>query len=761
MAVNNQLSKGFANFKGLDLRSSDLQRSSEFASEIRNVDFRKTGAMVKRKGYQAKTSALGGFGLHTYNDIDTVTGKITEKLISIDETLHYLTKSTITVSYSGAGTAYCEMFLDADTGHFFFDIYEDNVRVLNKNLGTGIEEAFPVLLSFLITDINALTDFSASAAGIDTEPACFRKTFRNLELAPSNTIEYEYWITASLPANAPTPFSGAQANITDDEFENASFASLNNVMYIATGYDSLYKFDGTRLYKAGLPQPAAVTSTNLIAGSITDTDVQYAYTYEYTDAKGNIIESILSDKTALISPSSNDVEVTVSNILDTTGFDTDSTDLKINLYRTTASGTTLYLVKTVINDGTSATQVIVDDVTSAAILSNVEYIDPIKPHGLPPVVKYLTTYQGLLVAAGDPTNVNTVYYSDIDSPEYFPPAQNSFLVDTSLGDKVTGIAPLGNSLFVFKNRSISQVTGTIADDIFRVDLFGNSSIGCAAYHTIKEVNGNLAFLSNTGIFALNQNEQSLKDISEIIEPEFSALRNNFVFKKAVAIHDLDEDKYMIYMPVLDSNNQGTSASKVYAYDFFRDAWLVWTNINALGGLALLNEDLYFTERRYSLVAVGLAHATYKRLNTGTTYDYADHATAIDFFYKSHWETFGEPSVFKKWLRCKIHSLDASLDDFESEAFTLALTTELDYVNNVPSTQLIFDFSGSQNGGWGLDPWGLFSWGATRLSSKLSKLRAAKAKSLRLILKNNNLLENVLISGYEFEVAAPYGAFIKE
>lgn len=760
MAVNNLLNKGFANFRGLDLRSSDLQRSSEHASEIKNADFRKTGAMVKRKGYQCKSTSTGGFGLHTYNDIDTTTGKITEKIVAIDSNLHIGTSETLTITYSGAGVAYCEMFLDSATGNFFFDVYEDNVRILNKDLGAGVEEASPVALSDLISDINALADFSAVASGITTEPAAFLNIGRDLELAPSTAINYEIWTAATLPTNAPSPFATAQANKNDTEFENASFASINNVLYIATGYDAMYKFDGTKLYKAGLPKPASAPTTNLIAGSITDTSVKYMYTYEYTDAKGNIIESIPSDESATLSPSSQNVEVTVSNILDTTGFDTDSTDLKINLYRTTAAGTTFYLVKTVVNDGTSATQVITDDVTAGTITTLLEYITPIKEHGLPPIVKYITVYQGLLIASGDPTNVNSVYYSDIDSPEYFPAGDNAFLVDTFLGDKVTGIAPLGNSLFVFKNRSITQVTGTIAEDTFRVDLFGSSTIGCSAHHSIKEVNGNLVFLSEKGIYSMNQNEQSLTDLSEIIEPEFSRLRNNFTFKKAVAINWLDEDKYIIYMPV-EASNAATTSSKIYVFDYFRSAWLIWDNINAMGGMSIINQELYFTERRLSVLDGFVKYFSYKFLQSGTTYDYADHAASISFIYKSNWETFGEPSIFKKWLRCKIHSLDASLDDFESESFTLNLETELDYTPGVPSTQLEFDFSGSQSGGWGIDAWGLFSWGATRLTSQLSKLKSTKAKSLRLIIKNNNLLENVLISGYEFEVATPYKEFIKE
>lgn len=759
MAVKNILTKGFANFRGLDLRSSDLQRSSEYASELLNVDFRKTGALVKRKGYQAKTESQGGFGLHTFSDIDNTTGAVTQKLISIGSSASILSEETLTVAYTGGGTAYCEMFLDKATGSFFFDIYEDNVRLLHKDLGDGVEEATPVTLSDLIVDINALADFNAAASGGTSTPAAFLQIKRNLELSPSNTLTYQEWTAASLPANAPTPFATTQTNISNEDFENASFASINNVLYIATGYDPLYKFDGTRLYKAGLPKPETAPTTNLIAGSITDSNVKYMYTYEYTDAKGNIIESVPSDESATISPSSQDVEVTVSNILDTTGYDTDSTDLKINLYRTTASGTTFYLVKTVVNDGTTATQVITDDVTSTAILGQLEYIEPIKPHNLPPICRYITVYQGLLIAAGDPTNVNNVYYSDIDSPEYFPAGDNAFLVDTFFGDKVTAVAPLGNSLFVFKNRSIIQVTGTINEDVFRVDLFGSSTIGCEAHATLKEVNGNLVFLSDKGVYSLNQNEQSLTEVSEIIEPEFTKVNQPFNFKKAVALNWLDEDKYVIYMPS-ESSGAADSDSRMYAYDTYRQAWLIWDSINAMGGMSLLNRKLYFTERRFSALAGSAVYYNYHFLRAGNTYDYADHSDAISFVYKSNWETLQEPSRFKKWLRLKIHSLDASLDDFESEDFSLSIQTEADYIP-VTSTDITMDFSGSQDGGWGLDPWGLFSWGATRLTSRLSKLKPVKAKSLRLIIQNSDRLENVLVSGYEFEIAAPYQDFIKE
>jgi hypothetical protein len=147
------------------------------------------------------------------------------------------------------------------------------------------------------------------------------------------------------------------------------------------------------------------------------------------------------------------------------------------------------------------------------------------------------------------------------------------------------------------------------------------------------------------------------------------------------------------------------------------------------------------------------------LDTGTPDDYADHVSPIDFTYKSHWEALQEPSVFKKFLRIKVHSLDGTINDFETDKFSLDVTTEHDY-RPVTISSLTMDFSGGVLG-WGLTPWGLFNWGESRLEQLSSKLNSSKAKSLRTIFKNSEIHQNVLISGYEMEISTPYDLQIKE
>jgi len=147
------------------------------------------------------------------------------------------------------------------------------------------------------------------------------------------------------------------------------------------------------------------------------------------------------------------------------------------------------------------------------------------------------------------------------------------------------------------------------------------------------------------------------------------------------------------------------------------------------------------------------------LQNGNTYDYADHEQPISFEFKSHWETLGEPSMWKKFLRCKIHSYDTSLNDFESNSFTINLKTENDYILTT-RTNINYDFSGGALG-WGLGPWGEFPWGEARLVQLKKKLASKKARAMRVILSNSNLYENILVSGYELEVVVPYNTSMKE
>ena len=250
-------------------------------------------------------------------------------------------------------------------------------------------------------------------------------------------------------------------------------------------------------------------------------------------------------------------------------------------------------------------------------------------------------------------------------------------------------------------------------------------------------------------------------MSEKIEPKFDS---SYVEKRATAHYWIEKDLYVVSFPVFleDGSSQkylDTTNTFIMVYDLYRQAWFEWNNINFCGGIAEYKGDIYVLGFAQDPVALSTTRYIYKMLDAGTENDYADHDGAINFTYKSHWEAVGNPSVYKKFLRIKVHALDGTIGDFETDKYSLGISTEHDY-DQITQSVLSLDFSGGAQG-WGSSPWGEFSWGEARLEQMASKLASKKAKAVRVIFSNENLLENVLISGYELEIAAPYDLQIKD
>jgi hypothetical protein len=258
MATPNKLFKAFSMFAGLDLRVSDLLRKSDASTGMLNMTYRQTGALSKRKGYQIATEDEGAYGLHTFKNVNTTSGAITEELLTINSNLFKLNEYSFTITYSGSNTigVYYSLYLNSIDNKFYFDIYDNNVRVLNLDLGTGLEGS-PVSVNTLISSISAVTDFSAGAAtGGGTSPAAFISIANESSLLSPATLTFKNWSQATTPNGYSSPFNTFYGQRTVEGFENATFAQTNKVLLIATGHDVLHKYDGNRVYKAGLPLPS-------------------------------------------------------------------------------------------------------------------------------------------------------------------------------------------------------------------------------------------------------------------------------------------------------------------------------------------------------------------------------------------------------------------------------------------------------------------------------------------------------------------------
>lgn len=818
------INKYYSNILGLDLRVSDLLRQKGAATDTNNVLFRQTGALSKRPGYQIKNEAVGGAGLIKFNNVEIGTGIITEELLAIDDSLSRYTEQTFTITYSGSTNAFYDLYLDSDTATFKFDLYEDGALVFSQDCGTG-KGVSDTTVAQIKTLVDAETGFAMTITDAGSTPIAFAPIVRSKTLDSSGVDSYYYtWTTVSSPGTYTTPFSLHWARKDQSDFEIASYAQMLDVLYIANGYDALHKYDGSRVYKAGLPKPTTPTTSGGGAGSLGDSGSQaykWKYTFEHTDAKENILTGLESDEVTYTTAAPNESKViTMTNLTSGSGYNTstavvngtqagvtvitvdaghdllvgdqvyiddgvsgevvkrevtattattitidgdavDVTDndvlcpIKISLWRTKADGTIFYLEKEFINDTTNATTAYTS--TNADSTLVIDYLAPVKVPALPPVCRYLDVWRGQLVMTGNRENVNTVYYSDFDGESF--PSDQSFVTEARLGGGNSGIKSLDNSLFIFKPRSVITCTGDLGTDQFQVDALGDDGVGCVANASIKEIEGVLWFLGKNGIYTVNRAGHT--NVSEKIDPKFD---ETYVEKRAVAHYWIEKDLYMLHFPVFledGSSNKymDNTNSFVMVYDLYRSAWYEWSSLNFTGGIAEYNGMIYMHGFAQDPVALTANQYLTQVQDTGTSDDYADHETAISFTYKSHWEAMGEPSLYKKFLRIKIHALDGTIGDFETDKFSLDITTEHDYTQ-ITESSISLDFSGGAEG-WGNSPWGEFIWGEARLEQMRSKLASKKARALRVIFNNTNLQENILISGYELEVALPYDPQIKE
>lgn len=813
------INKYYNNILGLDLRVSDLNRSPNAATEAINVKFRQTGALSKRQGFHIRTDlATGGAGLVKFNNVEIGTGNITEELLILDDNLHKYTQQTYTVTYTGSGTAYYDFYLDKTSSTFKWDLYEDNVLLFSQDCGSG-KGASDTTVAGIKTLVDAETNFSMTITDVGSVPMAYSPITRVKTLNASGVANYYYtWTQIDTPNAYANPFSAHWAIRNNSDFEIASTSQAIDVLYIANGYDDLHKYDGSRVYKAGLPQPTAPTDGGQAAGALTG-DYKWKVTYEHTDAKQNILVSQASS-TLDVTLSSQQQDVTISVLDEDSGYGvaqaiingtqagvneitvdaghslkvgdqvyvddgvsgeivkrevtaTTATtitidgaavnvtnnetlsQLKISLYRTQAGGQLFYLVTEFVNDGSLTNFTHTDNELDSNLV--IDFIEPVKVPGLPPKCRYIDVWRNQLVMTGDRENVNTVYYSDFDIESF--PLDQSFVTEARLGGGNSGIKSLDNSLYVFKPRSVIAVTGDLGTDNFQVDGLGDDGVGCVANASIQEVDGVLWFLGKRGIYTVSR--EGYRKMSEQIEPKFDLAYEE---KRAVGFYWIEKDTYMVSLPVFDTDAGSAkyineTNSFILVYDLYRQAWVEWDTINLTTGVAEYQGNIYTAgnnEDPTNGLATSYLHIL---MDEGTEEDFADHTEAISFSYKSHWEAMGEPSIYKKFLRIKVHALDGTIGDFETDKFTLNIATQHDYVQADEST-LALDFSGGSLG-WGLSPWGSFIWGESRLEQLTSKLKSKKAKSMRVVFTNNNIKENVLISGYELQIAAAYDLNIKE
>lgn len=455
-----------------------------------------------------------------------------------------------------------------------------------------------------------------------------------------------------------------------------------------------------------------------------------------------------------------------------------SNNLRIGLFRSKTSAVTpteWYYLAEIPNDSFNATQVYVDAVADASL--GPILIEPLTDRTAPLKMRYISMFQNQMVGCGVKNFPNTFFWSDVDGLEYFPSDQNSQPLDTLAGDVLTGVAPNNEICAIFKGKSTCVLSGQLSSNNIRFDwLVG--SIGCVAHATIKDVEGQLCWMSDRGPYGmfsgqiprpLGENEDGGGRIEPVADQSAATSATRLQFKRAVGFLDRDDQKYVIFMPAestTGSNVHSNSNSLLYVWDYARGvdkgAWLKWSNMDMSGGAIAFDGERYFQERRYSSYNDAIAYNLYRRHTLKDAWAYQDNTEAIDWEYDGPWETLGHAGIYKKFLELRGYFTPEEETPFNSASAatgaTIDVETEANFIANTPYA----DFSVVvEEPGYGVTPYGTAPYGDPSIGFFSKKLSIGKFCSMRVRWANNVAQQNVDLTAWEIEAVASFKPELKE
>lgn len=439
--------------------------------------------------------------------------------------------------------------------------------------------------------------------------------------------------------------------------------------------------------------PEDLSAAQSGAAGLADGVYQWVATYEWTDANGDTHESAPSAAVSFtVTGGPRNVTITVPTNRVTT-----KTDVIVNLYRTTESGSLFYKASGSatgfnFNDRTADTIDIVDTTTDAVLTGNPKlYTEGGALENIaPPPSSLAITHKGRVFLAGDPEFRNRVSYSHTYIDGEGLQFNDTLGIDIEENtDNTTGLsafAILDDSVIVFKRNSIFVIRGQGPSRNGQGNDFSpqriTTDVGCDdPFSIVSETPLGVFFKSAKGIYLLNRQLET-KYVGQGVE-DFNA--------SSVLSSSLHADENHVKF-VLDTG-------EILYYNYFHDAWSVWTKYNATASARRRSDDKFF-------------HATAEGKIFSSTNDYRDNNAPIRMKIRTGWITMGAQHLTK---RIKVASLLG--DRLEDHRITWNIY--LDYSDVITDTR-VFDVRsndamyGSPGTSWGAgSPYGLDSnsWGS--------------------------------------------------
>lgn len=759
MAYN--LKKFFRNFGGLNLADPELLKDDTVATAFQNSKYGDNLSIIKRRGHKRDLRNVGGNGCITYVKREVSSqSEVSERLI-ISDRVYKVEKQELELNHVGDKTP--AVSVEIQNGSYHFIITEDGDEVFNFDLGQFQDILTGPQISQLVTAINSIPLTSIVIDPVTLLPVVVPRfsatydddTYANLLEATLNTsfessIVINYSVTDEVTTfGGSAPFAAHWTKRNNNDFELTDHLQTRGCIYFTDVDSGLWKYDGAAVQKIPNFKYPVLSTTGV------DTVVnnyKYKAIYKFVDAQGNVSYSAPSDTLETIGLAEDLVLTPL--VAGSSPYNTNNATQII--LRTIADGSDFFILDEIPFTDTLYT----DSTTDENLLNGEPYIQPDFTVLDEDKYAYIDIFRDQIVRTGTPSNPDKVSYENLLLDEAFFEL-NSFTTESRNGGANSGIKSLDNNLYIFKAKSIFLVTGELNLDSnglpnFQVDTMSDEGIGCLSNKSLVEYQRRIWFLGNKGIYSVSSSNLNLE--SRDISPLFQKELRKVTTLRAFSINWVEEDTLLINLPERIEGNRFSNSSRTLAHDKNTNRWAIWDNHNFANGADNFEFKIFFAADAKTIDS-SKEFEINTSLHTNSKLDYVDNESGVNWVYASNWESYGEPSIPKKYVRLKLYSLDTPLQNFDETDFSIAVETQHDFIYQAIS-QTALEFSDNL-GGWSLDGWGEFPWGHSRKRTRRTRLRPQKARSIRLVLSNNNLYENVLLSGYEYEVAVEYGPYLRQ
>lgn len=733
---------------------------------------------------------------------------IADLILAIDATAELSASFPASLKYAKVnGNQTSSTTITVDAGHNiavgdFLQFYNHDpgdpglvARKITATTGTSV--SFTNFGSITVKDNEVLGPLAAPAASI-------RNTTNTTNIDTVANIEFYYWepidfnfssgyatwpLEFSWQTNDPKPHSYVNAN------DVCYIGSTKRDLFIRAQLDGdpdgkLLKYDGVRVYRAGLPQ-ASISSVTPTGGALT---YRYIATYETMDAQGNIIEgreSTISTTTSAalsISVAVNSLQQASSNAwFNIVQAKADGAQAGVTTGVTVDSGHTIRpgdivsifdsitaaLVRRKIVSVTATT--LVWDATTAINVPDNVFISPTR------IKLWRTKVNGadfyLVNEACNDGSASTVTFTDnvadaslvikYEFPEPgtehdLPPCMNYLCLHqgalVGAGDReqpntVVYSIPGGLEYFPRATNSI-DIPSTIRGPITAIGSDSSSRLAVFKSTCYYDVEGYLDSNALT-VNVVNERDYGVVAHSSLVKLK-SQLMGIGVLGPVVV-----EDGVLITAPGEPIKpafrQQGSAADIVSAFSIndaknemirvwvntsikgfagdYEDglAWFPWDYASAVrpsSGMVVTSNDLFNVSNHF------FRELNYEPIDSARPSDhYHDNITPIDYVLKTSAINMGKPDVLKTFQRVNLYSYDSQYED-DYVAFTTTVKT---YRNrsSVAHTSTSKTFPG----------------GESNFAQEV-KLKDGQATHLSLELETNTIGERPLWNGFEIIVRQP-------